>query len=215
MEKKALIKIILIIGIGLIIAGPIIGYATDKVILVPKKAHEIPETSDDELRDAYAKEFTLTKNQKAVISFSVFTPNITARLKIFNQYYYEAEYDSNSDPTGLSGEDFIYSTFIIGQSPSTSGATSITITEQGEVYIEFTGARNGINLISLPGRYVVVVYGVNSDPANDNVYFNLGLKVDGPGGILSSIFVIAGIIILLCYALLLSYNYLNKLRRGR
>lgn len=215
MEKKVLIKIILIIGIGLIIAGPILGYATDKVGIYTKKAETITETSDDELQAAFHRSFTLAKNQKAVIKFSVFYPNITARLKIFNIYYYEAQEAINSDPTGLAGEDFIYSTFYIGQSPSTSGATLITITEQGEVYIEFTGSRNGLNLISLPGRYVVVVYGVNSNPADDNVKFDIAIKVDGPGGTLSTIFIIAGIIILLCYALLLSYSYLNKLRRGR
>ena len=213
MEKKILIKIILIIGIGLIISGPILGYATDKVVIVPKKTEAIQETSDAEIQYAYNKEFSLVKNQKLVIKFSVFFPNITARLKIFNKYYYDA-LAPNTDPTGLTGEDFIYSTYVIGQSPTTQGATSVTITEQGERYIEFAGSRTGTSLISLPGQYVVVVYGVNSGTETD-VRFNIGIKKDGPGGILSTIFIIAGIIILLCYALLLSYNYLNKLRRGR
>ncbi|MFX0059004.1 MAG: hypothetical protein ACFE85_17940 [Candidatus Hodarchaeota archaeon] len=215
MERNILLKIVLVIGIGLIVAGPILGIATSKINIANlKPALAIPEISDDELQSAFARPFTLTKNQKVAIKFSVFYPNVTARLKIFNKHYYDAEYALNSDPTTLIGENFIYSVHVLGTTPSLSTGTSVSITEQGEVYIEFAGDRSGFNLISLPGRYVVVVYGVNSGP-DENVTFNIVINIDGPGAFLGGLFLTIGIIVLICYALLLSYNYLNKLRRGR
>jgi hypothetical protein len=215
MERNKLLKIVLIIGIGLIIAGPVVGIALNKINLVNRKPYTgLTETSDDELQSAFYKHFTLTKNQKVVIKFSVFYPNVTARLKIFNRHFFDAEFDANSDPTGLIGENFIYTVHVLGTTPSLSTGTSVSITEQGEVYIEFAGDRSGFNLISLPGRYTVVVYGVNSGTSED-VIFNIVVNVDGPGAFLGGLFLTVGIVVLICYALLISYNYLNNLRRGR
>jgi hypothetical protein len=215
MEKSMLLKIILIIGIALIMAGPILGIATNKLSLTNlKPARNYTETSSSELQSAFAKSFTLTKNQKVAIKFSVFYPNITAVIKILNGYYYDAEYEANNPPTGLSGEQFIYSTHVIGTTPSLSGGSSLQIIEQGEYYIEFAGGRNGVNLISYPGRYVVIVYGTNSGLVDD-ILFNIVINIDGPGGFLGGLFLIIGIIVVFCYALLISYYYLNKLRRGR
>lgn len=217
MEKKKLLNIVLIIAIGLLIAGPIIGFATEKVNIDTRTNHEIEELSDDEIQSAYSTNpFRLSLNQKIAIKLSVYTPNTTVHLKILDAFTFAEEYAANSDPTGLSGLNFIYSTFAWGQSPSTSttGATSVTINDQGVYYIEFAGARSGINLISIPGSYVVIVYGTNTSPET-TVVFNITIKKDGPGGFLGTLFVTIGIIVLVCYALLLAYNYLNNLRRER
>ncbi|MFX1558674.1 MAG: hypothetical protein ACFFC9_15585 [Promethearchaeota archaeon] len=215
MEKSSLLKVILILGIGLIIAGPILGIATTKINITNlKPARNYTETSNSELQSAFAKPVILTQNQKVAIKFSVFFTNVTAVLKILTGDYYDVEEAANSPPTGLTGEQFVYSRHIVGTTPSLFTGNSLSISEQGEYYIEFAGARSGNYLISYPGRYVVIVYGTNSGP-DDTVFFNIVINKDGPGGFLGGLFLIIGIIVVLCYAMLISYYYLNKLRRGR
>jgi len=213
--SRKISNIVLIIGIGLLVAGPILGVLTDKVTLCSGNPKTIDELSSSEIQEAFNCNFRLKRNQKIIIKISVYFENITVQLKIIDRLTYDQEYEANSDPTVLPGESFVHSTFTWGESPgsSTSGASSVTLTEQEEDYIEFAGDISGDNLISLPGSYTVIVYGDNSGSGTD-VYFNIAVKIDGPGDFLGSLFVTIGIIVIVCYAILVSYKYLNKLRRG-
>ncbi|MGB5909943.1 MAG: hypothetical protein WBH31_01980 [Promethearchaeia archaeon] len=215
MKSKKILTIILIIGIALIIIGPILGLTLDEVTLADQKPATITETSDTEIQSAYACEFTIDRNQKAIIVLGVYYSDITANLKILTKYEYDVEYAANSNPNGLTGEYFITTTFRLGQFPSVSRENVIAISNQGETYLEFTGSATATPyFISIPGTYVVIVYGDHTGPETD-VYFNLSVKVDGPGDFLSRLFITIGIIILVCYVLFLAYKYLNKIRRER
>jgi len=213
--SRKISNIILIIGIGLLVAGPILGVVADKVTLCSGNPKTIDALSSSEIQSAFHCNFKLKRNQKIVIKISVYYENITVQLKIIDRLTYDQAYEDNDDPTFLSGENFVHSTFIWGQSPgsSTSGASSVTLTEQEEDYIEFAGDTSVDDLISLPGSYTVIVYGDNVGPGTD-VFFNIAVKIDGPGDFLGSLFVTVGIIVIVCYAILVSYTYLNKLRRG-
>ncbi|MHA1886162.1 MAG: hypothetical protein ACW96S_13995, partial [Promethearchaeota archaeon] len=194
MEKRKMSVALLIIGIGLFVAAPILGYFLDKVEVV-NNSIGIYEDSSSGLQKAFAVPVTIQKDQKATIGFSVNRANVTATLKIVGKGYYDQQYALNNTPGSLSGLSFIYSQFVWGQSPSTytGSSTSRTITNNGYWYIEFGGGTSGDYVISIPGAYVIVVYGSNSGPASDTfVPFNLLVRIDGPGEILKQIFYYAG-----------------------
>ncbi|MFX0018821.1 MAG: hypothetical protein ACFFBT_18270 [Promethearchaeota archaeon] len=215
MKGKRILTIVLIIGIALIITGPILGFALDEITVADQKPATITETSDTEIQSAYACEFTIGRNQKATIVLGVYYSDITANLKILTKYDYDVAYAANSNPNGLTGEYFITTTFRLGQFPSTLRQNVIAISNQGEGYLEFTGSATATPyFISIPGTYVVIVYGDNAGVETD-VPFNILVKVDGPGAFLSTLFITIGIIVLVCYALFLAYKYLNKMRRER
>jgi len=219
LKTKKGLKIITIIGIILVILGPILGFALNKVGIVSRGPGDpviIQESSTTSIRDAFPQLITLTKNQKMVIEFSVYYPNVSASIIILGKGTYDQQYALDNAPPG-SGLTFIYSQFTWGQyvPSSASPANVLSISNEGFWYIEFAGGVSGNYLISRPGNYVVVVYGLNTGPpAATNVTFEINVKVDGPGGFLNTLFLTIGIILLAGAAILFSYSYLNKLRRG-
>lgn len=219
MKKKLIAKIVLIVGIALLILAPILGYTLDKSTLLDQKPIVIDEDSDDGLQKSFAFQFSLESNQKARIEFSVYYANVTANLKIFGKGFYDQRYALNSSPVGLTGLYFICSEFIWGQNPSsatTINANSRDITYNGYWYIEFAGDTNDPFLISIPGSYVIVVYGDNDGPPSDTlVSFNLVVKIDGPGDFLERIFYYLGAGVIGVLVLLISYGYYKKFKRGR
>ncbi|MFX1496155.1 MAG: hypothetical protein ACFFBH_01375 [Promethearchaeota archaeon] len=219
LEMKKALKIIAIIGIILIIIGPILGITLNKITIVsrgPENPVVIQDSSATSIRDAYAQEVTITENQKIVIEFSAYYPNISVTLIILGKGTYDHEYALDHSPP-VSGLSFIYSQFTWGLAPqnSVNDATSLTINYDGFWYIEFAGSVNTIYnyLTSIPGNYIIVVYGTNSGSSTD-VRFDLNVKMDGPGAFLNTLFLSIGIILLAVAAILFSYSYLNKLRRG-
>ena len=191
MRRKKISMIILIVGIAFLVLAPILGYTLDKSTLVERRPATIGEDSSAGLTNAFASGFSLASNQKARIEFSVYFANVTATIKIFGKGYFDQQYALNNTPGGMTGLDFIYSQFVWGQSPSsfTGSSSSRTITYNGYWYIEFAGDTNGDYLISIPGSYVVVVYGNNDGPAAyTSIRFNIIVKIDGPGELLERIF---------------------------
>ncbi|MHA2399282.1 MAG: hypothetical protein ACXADU_10400 [Promethearchaeota archaeon] len=215
MEKRKMSMALLIIGIGLFVAAPILGYFLDKVEVV-NNSIGIYEDSSSGLQKAFAYPVAIQKDQKITIGFSVNRANVTATLKIVGKGYYDQQYALNNTPGSLSGLNFIYSQFVWGQSPSTftGSSTSRTITNNGYWYIEFGGSTSGDYVISIPGAYVIVVYGSNSGPASDTfVPFNLLVRIDGPGEILKQIFYYAGAGVLAILAIYITFGFYKKLRR--
>lgn len=217
---KKVLKIITIIGIVLIILGPILGFVLSKVAILsrgPEYPIVIQESSASSIRDSFFQKVELTRNQKMVIEFSVYYPNVSANIIILGKGTFDQYYASDLAPPG-SGLTFIYSQFIWGVNPgsgtSVVATNGLSISNEGYWYIEFAGSVYSNYLISRPGNYYVVVYGTNSDPVNTNVVFELNIKVDGPGAFLDTLFLTIGIVLLVAAALLFSYSYLNKLRRG-
>lgn len=216
MVKKK-ISIIFIVGVALLITAPILGYFLDKTVLYERKPVVIDEDSDDGLKSAFAYPFSIRKDQKITIGFSVYYANVTATLKILGKGYYDQQYALNSTPGGLTGQDFVYSQFVWGQSiPSayTYSGDETSITYNGYWYIEFAGDTSGSYLISIPGSYVIVVYGDNDGPETD-VKFNIVIKIDGPGDLLEEIFYYLGAGVIAALVLFISYSYYKKFKGGR
>ena len=217
MQKKS--KLLLIISIVLIILGPILGVSFNKVTLFDQKAFTIHEDSYSNMTLAYDFDVNLQKDQKLIIEFSVHYLNVTAYLKICGKGYYNAEYLAETNTYSLNGEDFVYSEFTYGRSPYNydvaTSTNAVSITEDGYYYIEFAGDTTGDFLRSVPGPYVIVVYGYNNGgPSWEDVTFDLTIKIDGPGQLLETILILIGVITLIATILLLSYSYLRKTRRG-
>ncbi|TFG17063.1 MAG: hypothetical protein EU533_08560 [Promethearchaeota archaeon] len=217
MQKKS--KLLIIISIILMMLGPIIGASFEKVTLFDQKGFTIHEDSYTNMTLAYDFQLDLQKDQKLIIEFSVHYLNVTAYLKICGKGYYDAEYLAETNTYNLNGEDFVYSEFSYGRSPSVydvaTSTNAVSITEDGYYYIEFAGDTTGDFLRSVPGPYVIVVYGYNNGgPSWEDVTFDLSIKIDGPGQLLGTILLLIGVIVLVATILFLSYSYLRKTRRG-
>jgi hypothetical protein len=209
-------KIFALISAVIIILGPILGVTLNKITLYDKNVL-ISTNSSSNIQEAFDFPFTLTKDQKLTIEFSVNTRNVSATLKILTSSAWETANDSGTDPDFITGEDFTYSQFAYGQSPSslTNPTTSRSISENGYWYCEFAGDTSGDYLISQPGDYVVVVYGSNSQaPTWTNVTFNIKLRIDGPGEFLGGLFITIGVSALVATMLLAAFSYLKKTRRA-
>ncbi len=218
MLRKKISMIILIVGIAFLVLAPILGYTLDKSTLVERRPATIGEDSSLGVTKAFAFGFSLASNQKARIEFSVYFANVTATIKIFGKGYYDQQYSLNNTPGGMTGLDFVYSQFVWGQSPSsfTGSSSSRTITYNGYWYVEFAGDTNGDYLISIPGSYVVVVYGDNDGPAAyTSIRFNIIVKIDGPGELLERIFYYIGAGVILAVILFVSFGYYKKFKGGR
>jgi len=215
-KRKIGLLTILIIGIAFLIIAPILGYTLNKTELLNKKAITINEGSNAGLQEAYAYHVSVGKNEKLVIKFSLYYANVTATLKIFGRGSYDQQYALNTSPTLLTGQDFLYSEFAYGRPPedSITSTDEVDINNNGFWYIEFAGSTSGDYLMSIPGKYVIVVYGENTGPTDTTVKFNLAIKIDGPGEFLEELFYYIGTGVLVCLILFLSYGYYKKLRRG-
>jgi hypothetical protein len=216
--KKKTAYIIIGISIACLILGPVMGLIFDKVTLYDRKPHTIQEDSNSGLTKAFGHPVTLSKDQKLIVEISEFYPNTSITIKIIAKSVYDRAYSLNSTPSGISGLEFVYSEFGWGASPSgsTAGSTALSLPSGGiYFYIEFMGDRTGDSLISWPGDYYVIVYGTNSGPASArNVYFDISIKVDGPGQTLNNLLIVVGALILVAYAALalasiLKANYLR------
>lgn len=216
MKRKKISIGILIVGIVFLVLAPILGYFTAKTTLVSGTPTAINEYSSTGIKQAFAYRFSIQSNQKVRIDFSVYFANITATLKIFGNGYYDQQYALNNSPAGMNGLDFVYSQYAYGQNPTASTDDVRTITYDGHYHIEFGGATSGNLIISIPGTYVIVVYGDNDGPAADvNVYFNIVIKIDGPGEFLENLFYYIGTGIILAAILFISSGYYKKFKGGR
>ena len=216
--KKKTAYIIIGISIACLILGPIMGLLFDKMTIYEMKPELIQEDSSSGLTEAFAHPVTLSKDQKLIIEISEFYPNTSVTIKIIAKSTYNQAYSLNSTPGSIPGLQFVYSEFGWGSSPSgsTNGDSLLNLPSNGiYFYIEFMGDRIGDSLISWPGDYFVIVYGSNSGPASvTDVYFDITIKVDGPGETLNNLLIVVGALILFAYAALalvsiLKVNYLR------
>ena len=217
MERKRIaLTAILVLGIVFLILAPILGSTFEKSVLLDRRGETINEDSSNGLQKAFARQVSISKGQKLSIDFSVSYANVSATIKIFGKGFYDQRVALNSSPPGLTGQNFVRSQFVWGQPPRdhTDSVNSQTITNNGYWYIEFGGDTDGDFVISIPGKYVVVVYGDNSGPSADTaVIFNLRIRIDGPGDFLEELFYYFGIGVIIILTLLISFGYYKKLRR--
>lgn len=198
--------------------GPILGKVLNKLPLVNKDI-KIKDTSYNQMPDVYAKHFTLKQGELVNVRFRANQPNQTVYLKIIGKGTYDEEVAANSTgvPNGISGKYFILHEFSFGDyyTDITSDENVVSISNDGSHFLEFMGATvDDDNPRSVPGSYVLIVYGVNSTNADpvENVKFHLQMRIDGPGELLEDIATIAGWSLiglcagLLCYYLLKEFT---------
>lgn len=193
-DKKTLM-ILAIVGVALLIIAPLFGMLFDTKKLVNQQGIAIDADSSVSFEDAYAVEFSLDQNEKAVIKFSVYYENVTANLKIFGKGDYDSEVSQNgtNDPINENGKYFMVSQFDWSANPTPNTMRTATCVRDDFYYIEFMGDGDNFgNIWSEPGNYVVLVYGTNSWAGSDDVKFNLVVEVDGAGPVLEIIFALAG-----------------------
>jgi len=214
--KKKTAYIIIGIGLACLVLGPFLGILLDKVTIYDRKPVVIQEDSSTSIRNAFAQQVTLSKDQKLIVEISEFYPNSSVTIRIIAKSVYDREYSLDNPPP--SGLQFVYSEFGWGSTPSgsTTGTNSLSLPSSGiYFYIEFMGDRVGDSLISWPGDYYVIVYGSNSGPVTDtDVPFDITIKVDGPGQTLNNLLILIGALILVAYvmAVLISVLKANYLR---
>ena len=216
--KKKTAYFIIGIGIVCLVLGPLFGILLDKMTIHEGKPQVIQEDSSSGLTKAFAYQVTLSKDQKLIVEISEFYPNSSVTIKIIAKSVYNQAHSLNSTPGGISGLQFVYSEFGWGSSPagSTNGDSLLSLPSDGiYFYIEFMGDRAGDSLISWPGDYYVIVYGLNTGPVSDtNVTFDITIKVDGPGETLNNLLILIGAFIIVVYvmAVLISVLKANYLR---
>lgn len=194
-EKKTL-AILAIVAVACLILAPLFGLLFETTKLVDRQGIQIKDDSSVSFEDAYALEFSLDTNEKAIIKFSVYYENVTANLKIFGKGKYDAEVSQNgtNDPTTENGRYYMVSEFDWSANPAGDTQRISTAVMDDFFYIEFMGDGDNLNNIwSEPGNYVIVVYGTNAWAGADDVTFNLTVEVPGAGSILSLIFNLAAI----------------------
>lgn len=206
-KTKLILLVFLVVGIVLLSLGPVLGTALDKTMVAQEEGSELNTNSATDLDEAYSQEFTLGKNEKAIIEFSVFYPNSTVVLKIVGKGETQSQTGPVYSPSAMSGETFIHSTFERGQIPgSATDVSSVTATNDDYYYIEFMGSADGQgNLQSIPGDYVVVVY---TSTANET-QFDITIQTDGPadaGDVINTIFTIAGWGLIIAFLAVVSFS---------
>jgi hypothetical protein len=197
----------------MIVIAPLIGFYTNRIIILDRSQDPIviPDSNDNVIQEAFAYPLTLQDYQKADIQFSMSLPNSTATLKILDKDIYETNYLLNSSPIDINGEDFLdvqegYRHG--GYSPS----NYTTIYEEGSRHIRFSGGIYGSQLVYRPGNYVILVYGSHEEQSDDSLlFFNLLVMLDGPGNFIEILLITTGLIVLICYGLFITINFIRKI----
>jgi hypothetical protein len=197
----------------MIALAPLIGFYTNRIIILDRSQDPIiiPDSNDNAIQEAFAYPLTLKDYQKADIEFSMSLPNSSATLKILEKETYESNYLLNSSPIDINGEDFLYvqeGYRHAGYSPS----NYTTIHEEGSRHIRFSGGIYGSELVYRPGNYVILVYGSQEEQSEDSLlFFNLLVTLDGPGNFIQILLITSGLIVLICYGLFITINYIRKI----
>ena len=196
----------------IITIAPVIGYVTSQVVLLDRTQNPIAirDASSNGIQEAFAFPITLMAYQKAYIEFSMALPNSTSTLKILDKDIYETNYFLNNSPIEIPGEDFLNlrGAYLREEYPSDSA----TIYEQGSRYIRFSGGIYGSEIVYMPGDYVILVYGsYDQDDSKLTISFNLLVKKDGPGDFIEFFLISFGLLILICYSVIVTINYIRKI----
>ena len=211
MEKLKItkkLKILLAMGLLFLILGPIVGGLTEKIRLYSESSKVVDIESENSFRSVDPYEISIKKNQKVMIQFSVYSPNVTASLKIFGKGLFDSEYQKNDTmPQNVNGRYFLISR------PSWSGDPSwyedtqrvVSCNQDDFYYLEFMGDGDSGDIIwSEPGEYVIFVYGSNSYNMSTDVIYNIEVHKDGPSTLIKQwsssigwfILIVAGLIII-------------------
>jgi len=227
-EKNA--KILFLIGIICLILSPILGMAAAKIPVYEEgfdaangNKKTIYENSTNSLSECYVLQFSLGKDQVCYAELSVPYLNSSVNIIFFSAAEFNTE-AAKEDPPGTLrapnagwGISFLDSIFDAYATPNDNGATTLAVGQGEYHYLEFMGAGTGDNIWTMPGDYVVLIWGSNSGshPDDELVSFDIIVSIEGPGDLLSTIFSAVGFIVLTIVGLIAIAILLDKARVRR
>ncbi len=222
MERETILKpgkyfLIFFICLGLTIILPRI---FPRFTLENQNGLQINEISASNTTDCYHKEFRLEKGYLFSALISNYYDNITIRVKFVTKLTYLQENSSQIDPDTNPGEYFIATPYVYPDTPTTTPTviTSLTINQDDSYRLDFMGdgTTTGTDrLWSLPGDYVILVWGTNSTnfATNENILFDIEIQVDGLDDLLFSTLGIISIIVLIAACVMSILYAITKKRR--
>jgi hypothetical protein len=185
--------IMILVGIVCVgVAAPVVNATLGKLTIF--SADDFIGTTSTNLRDAKAWRFSLGGQQKALVRLSTRFTGLSITLKIVASDYFASSWQNPATlSANVNGRTFVYDTPVYYGSPGNGvAATSITIASStGVTNIEFAGSASGTVLISIPGDYVLFVYGTSSTGTQLN--YEIDIMIDGPGKLISDLLTWVGI----------------------
>ncbi len=226
-QTKKSVRII-VLGVLLIaVAGPVFrGYLTS-ITMFSQAGIPITEESTSGIGKAFAYPVSIAGGQKMTIKFSASEVNCSSTLKILPKATYDANVAANSSGGSYAGNPFIYTRASHGDTyvyNDASMETSATINQAGYWLIEFSGTAilgnyygSDYYLVSIPGTYVIVVYGTNTTDAstNEGIRFNLSVESEFPGRTIAFYAELAGWAIIGIFGTIVVVNLFKKVLGGR
>lgn len=208
-----MILAILVAAVG----APVVYFSLDKIILKDNDGITVTDDSDSEFKYAWAQEFTLLAGQKATIIFSGSYTDITTHLKIFTKAEYDRQVEAGGVPGSVGGLDFVevYVDYDDTSPDSNEGQTRSVVTNDPveSHFLEFAGSTDGGAFLDyIPGTYVVIVYGSNAG-TSETIIFDITVKVDFPGRVISYFMVIGGISLIAVIALIFCFQWIRRMVR--
>jgi hypothetical protein len=221
------LKIILPIGIGilLVVLATIFGATLQKSNVVNVSDATVTEQSSNGLEAAWVRPFELGEDQHIQIILSCNTANDSINLMIIPEGLYVQQEALNSTPgsiTGLSMVTYVRSwgetpvgvnTALLTASPSMGNTITVEAVFGGAFLADAWGDDH---VVTVPGKYVIVVYGTDADTPStvSDVTFSLQVITDGPGPVLQIVFAIVGYGLFIVGVVLALLEYKPKLFFG-
>lgn len=217
LDKKT-IKNMLILGI-ILVAG-VVPICRTLLTRFPRAlgTKTISEDSNADITEAYAFPFSISGSGKIHVKFSLNYANTSATIIFAARGDYNEQYAAVGGPTSVSELDFIRCLPEYGNmnlAGQTQTVNSYTINTDGSVIIEFAGDTDGgDNLIIVPGKYVLIIYGTNTGTST-NVKFDIQIFSEIPGRQIARIAAIVGWALIAIACAVLVFNFMKKPFEGR
>ncbi len=214
LSNRKAISLLIIAGL-LIAISPFLASLYDKRTLIDETGTDVDASSRNHLNDAYIESFTLEKDQKLIIEFSVQSGNVTVSLIIIGRGEYKGLDKVDTKPTEVSTKyNFLRTKFGKWEDPEDMTVTENeeTLSRDGYAYIEFMGDVTNGHLLSITGEYKVIVFAREHPDGAKEVEFNIKMSLDGPydpGDLIGFLFPSIGLL-LIAYVGISSFRTLIK-----
>ena len=215
-----------LIGFILIASSFVLPVYFNRSTISDNKPLTIQEATADNISDSYVKRFHLSQGQRLTVEISDRYINVTNVRVMFmtlenyqNHVLLDTDPDNVPDGPGNDNIECVYSYSIYPQGSVRSDDYRLPISVKDVVYkIDFLGGDDGGetgDLISVPGDYVVVIWGENDSTfGHTQVKIDLKILIDGLGDTLRNVFFTMGWIVLLAACVItVVYIIYNKKNR--
>jgi hypothetical protein len=221
---KTQLKIIIPVALGIffiffsIIADP--AFKTTVINAENADTNVTGVKSSTEFDKAFALSVEVVEGKRLYIEFSIHEENMSVAIVILGKGTYDTLKTQNTTaPTALSGNEALN---FVTYTPQMGGAVVGTPTDEvmfqydGFIRLEFGGSTVGDSVITIPGDYVILVYGTNNwanDP-DTNISFGLKVTTEGPWRAIETTFAILAFIALAIAGIIALMEYRPSLFGG-